>query len=97
MANGGVEACESALKIARRWGYVKKGIPDNKAKVLFATHNYHGRTIAFSGASEEEIRYKGFGPFGGLGFELIEYDNPTALEEKLKSDPTVCAFIIEPI
>jgi len=95
--NTGVEACESAVKIARRWGYVKKNIPDNQATVLFAYHNYHGRTIAFCGASEEEIRYKGLGPFGGLNFEMINYNDANALEAKLKSNPNISAFIIEPI
>eukprot|EP01017_Pseudomicrothorax_dubius_P051060 TRINITY_DN9759_c0_g1_i2.p1 TRINITY_DN9759_c0_g1~~TRINITY_DN9759_c0_g1_i2.p1 ORF type:complete len:419 (+),score=80.04 TRINITY_DN9759_c0_g1_i2:127-1383(+) len=95
--NGGVEAGESAIKLARRWGYVKKGIPDSRAKIIFAKSNFWGRTIAACASSDDPARYYRFGPFDGLGFELIDYDSPEALEEKLKSDPNVAAFMVEAI
>lgn len=68
MMNSGVEAGESAIKIARRWGYASKGIPQNKATVLFATGNFWGRTIAACASSDDPERYENFGPFGGLNF-----------------------------
>jgi len=55
--NTGVEACETAVKIARRWGYVKKGIPDNQAQVVMAKGNFWGRTITASGACDDPSRY----------------------------------------
>ena len=62
--NSGAEAVETALKFARRWGYDKKKIPLNKAQVVWATGNFHGRTIAIIGASDDFERYDRFGPFG---------------------------------
>eukprot|EP01022_Parablepharisma_sp_SALTPOND_P031815 TRINITY_DN817_c0_g1_i1.p2 TRINITY_DN817_c0_g1~~TRINITY_DN817_c0_g1_i1.p2 ORF type:complete len:631 (+),score=83.72 TRINITY_DN817_c0_g1_i1:390-2282(+) len=95
--NTGVEGGETAIKFARRWGYAKKKIPDNKAKVLFCNGNFWGRTIAACASSDDPERYKQFGPFEGLGFELIDYNNTEALEKKLKEDPNICAFMVEPI
>lgn len=95
--NTGVEGGETAIKLARRWGYVKKKIPDNKARVVFCNGNFWGRTIAACGSSDDPERYKGFGPFEGLNFDLIDYNNIEALEKKLKDDPHVCAFMLEPI
>jgi ornithine--oxo-acid transaminase len=65
-----------------------KKIPSNQAKTLFATGNYWGRTLAACASSEDPDRYKDYGPFD-LNFELIEYNNIAALEDKLKSDPNV--------
>jgi len=61
--NTGCEACETAVKLARRWGYVSKKIPDNKAVVLIARGSFWGRSITASGASDDPTRYEGFGPF----------------------------------
>ena len=93
--NGGVEAIEMAVKFARRWGYVVKGIPD-KARVLFPKDNFWGRSIAACGSSDDPKRYKNFGPFD-LKFGLVEYNNASALEEEFKKDPYICAYILEPI
>ncbi|XP_022231142.2 ornithine aminotransferase, mitochondrial [Drosophila obscura] len=93
--NTGVEGGETACKLARKWGYEQKKIPKNQAKIIFARNNFWGRTLSAVSASNDPISYEGFGPFMP-GFELIDYDNTTALEEALK-DPNVCAFMVEPI
>ena len=95
--NTGVEGGETAIKLARRWGYYKKKIPDNMAKVIFCNGNFWGRTLAACGSSDDPDRYRAFGPFGGLGFELINYNDIAALDRKLSSDPNICAFMVEPI
>jgi len=95
--NTGVEGGETAIKFARRWGYVKKGIPDNQARVIFCTGNFWGRTIAACGSSEDPDRFKQFGPYEGLRFDLIPYNDVEALEKKFKEDPNICAFMVEPI
>lgn len=94
-ANGGVEACEAAVKLCRRWGYDVKGIPENKAKVIFAAGNFWGRTIAAISASVDPSSRNGFGPFLP-GFEIIPYNDLAALEVALK-DPHVAGFMVEPI
>ncbi len=96
MMNTGVEAVETALKICRKWAYEKKGIPAEKAKIIFAGHNFHGRTLAVISASTDTSSRKGFGPYMP-GFEVIEYNNVEALENALISDPYVAGFIVEPI
>lgn len=68
--NGGVEAVEAACKVARKWGYTVKGIPQNKANLLFPTNNYWGRTITASGSCDDYARMANFGPFTA-GFELF--------------------------
>lgn len=93
--NTGVEGGETALKLARRWGYVKKGIPDNKAKIIFAEHNFWGRTLAAISSSTDPDSYKGFGPYMP-GFELVPYNNLDALEKAFR-DVNVAAFMVEPI
>ncbi|BFF97154.1 ornithine aminotransferase mitochondrial [Drosophila madeirensis] len=93
--NTGVEGGETACKLARKWGYEQKKIPKNQAKIIFARNNFWGRTLSAVSASNDPSSYEGFGPFMP-GFELIDYDNTTALEESLK-DPNVCAFMVEPI
>lgn len=93
--NTGVEGDETAIKLARRWGYVKKGIPDGKAKILFAAGNFHGRTLAAISASTDPQSKAGFGPYMP-GFELIPYNDLDALRTAVK-DPNVAAFLIEPI
>ncbi|MCP9768821.1 ornithine--oxo-acid transaminase [Lacihabitans sp. LS3-19] len=96
MMNTGVEAVETSLKLCRKWGYMKKGIPEGKAKILFASQNFHGRTLGVISASVDPSSRVGFGPFLP-GFDVIEYDNIEALENALISDPFVAGFIVEPI
>jgi len=96
MMNTGVEAGESGIKIARRWGYESKGVAPNKAKVLFANGNFWGRTLAACASSDDVSRYHNFGPFD-LNFELIDYDDLSALETALKSDPNIVCYMVEPI
>ncbi|SKA19323.1 ornithine--oxo-acid transaminase [Sediminibacterium ginsengisoli] len=93
--NTGVEGGETAIKLARRWGYVKKGIPDNQAKIIFAEGNFWGRTMAAISSSTDPSSYKGFGPYMP-GFGLVPYDDLAALEAAL-SNPDVAAFMVEPI
>lgn len=93
--NSGAEADETALKLARRWGYDVKGIPDGEAKIIVAADNFHGRTITIISMSTDPDSYKGFGPYTP-GFVTIPYNNVAALEEALK-DKNVCAFLVEPI
>ena len=71
--NSGVEGGESAIKIARRWGYVKKNVEKDQATILFAKGNFWGRTIAACASSDDPERFGQFGPFGGLNFKLIDY------------------------
>lgn len=96
MMNTGVEAVETALKLCRKWGYEKKGIPEGKARVLFARENFHGRTTGIISASTDPVSTTGFGPFLP-GVETVEYDNVEALENALISDPFIAGFIVEPI
>ena len=97
MMNTGVEAGESALKFVRRWAYDKKRVPLDQARVLFAKGNYWGRSIAACGSSDNPDINRRFGPYGGLGFELIEYNNPEVLENYLKKDSNIAAVMLEPI
>ncbi len=93
--NSGAEANETALKLARKWGYQVKGIPENKAKIIAVSNNFHGRTLGVISASTEKSSTDGFGPFIE-GFVIIPYNDLEALEEALQ-DPHVCAFWVEPI
>ena len=93
--NTGVEGGETANKLARKWGYQKKGIEDNKARIIFAKGNFWGRTLAAISSSDDPTSYEGFGPYMP-GYDLIPYNNLDALEEELK-DSNVCAFMVEPI
>ncbi len=93
--NTGVEGGETANKLARKWGYMKKGIPNNKARIIFAKGNFWGRTLAAISSSDDPLSYEGFGPYMP-GYDLIPYDNLEALEEEFK-DPNVAAFMVEPI
>jgi ornithine--oxo-acid transaminase len=93
--NTGVEGAETAIKLARRWGYVKKGIGENNAKIIFAENNFWGRTIAAVSASNDPSSFHKFGPFVP-GFERIPYDNLLELEKAI-SQPDVAAFMVEPI
>lgn len=93
--NTGVEAVETAIKLCRKWGYEKKGIEENRAKVIFATGNFHGRTLGAISASVDPASTGGFGPFVP-GYVIVEYDNIDALERAL-SDDNIAGFIVEPI
>jgi len=93
--NTGAEADETALKLARKWAYVKKGIPDGEAKIVVCENNFHGRTITIISMSTDPDAYKGFGPYTP-GFKTIPYNNIAALENELK-DENVAAFLVEPI
>lgn len=93
--NSGVEANETAIKLARKWGYTKKGIPDNQAVIITAKRNFHGRTTTIISASTDPDSRNGFGPFMP-GFEIVDYDNIPALEKAL-ANPNVCGLLIEPI
>ena len=94
--NGGVEACETAVKLARRWGYQKKGIPDNKAEVLLAKGCFWGRTITASGASDDPQRYTNFGPFTP-GFTLVDYNDVNVVRQHFEKNKNICAIMLEPI
>ena len=93
--NTGVEGGETANKIARKWGYEVKGIEENKAKIIFVTGNFWGRTLAAISTSDDPLSYKGFGPYMP-GYETIPYNDLDALEESFQ-DKNVCAFMVEPI
>jgi ornithine--oxo-acid transaminase len=93
--NTGVEGGETAIKLARRWGYAVKGIPENEAKVIFAQGNFWGRTLAAISSSTDPSSYNGFGPFMP-GFGLVPYNDLAALETALQ-DPNVAAYMVEPI
>ncbi len=93
--NTGVEGGETAIKLARRWAYDVKGVPENKAKIVFAKGNFWGRTLAAISSSNDPSSYKGFGPYMP-GYELVDYNDLTALENAIK-DPNTAAFMVEPI
>jgi ornithine--oxo-acid transaminase len=93
--NSGVEAVETALKLCRKWAYMKKGIAKDQAKIIFASGNFHGRTIAVVSASQDPDARKGFGPYLP-GIEVIAYNDLDAVAEAFK-DPNVAGFIVEPI
>ncbi|XP_074088332.1 ornithine aminotransferase, mitochondrial [Macrotis lagotis] len=93
--NTGVEAGETACKLARKWAYTVKGVPKYKAKIVFAAGNFWGRTISAISSSTDPTSYDGFGPFVP-GFEIIPYNDLPALERALQ-DPNVAAFMVEPI
>ena len=94
--NTGVEGGETAIKLARRWGYAVKGIAENKAEIVFAEGNFWGRTMAAISSSNDPSSYAGFGPFMP-GFSLIPYNDLEALENKFKSNQNIAAFMFEPI
>ena len=93
--NTGVEAGETAVKLARRWGYQVKGIAENQAKIIFAAGNFWGRTLAAISSSTDPSSYEKFGPFMP-GFEIVAYNDLAALATALQ-DKNVAAFMFEPI
>lgn len=94
--NTGVEGGETAIKLARKWAYTKKGIAENQAKVVFAEGNFWGRTLAAISASTDPSSYKGFGPYMP-GYLIVPYNDLTALEKTFQTDPNIAAFMVEPI
>ena len=93
--NSGVEACETAIKLCRKWAYEVKGIPNNQAKIVFVYGNFWGRTLGAISASTDPSSTNGFGPFMP-GYVLIPYNDLSALERALQ-DPNVAGFMVEPI
>ena len=95
--NSGAEAGETSVKLARRWGYVKKGIPDNQAQVVFMEGNFWGRTITASGACDDPARYHQFGPFTP-GFPLVPFNDLNAIKNIFEKDgKNIAAIFLEPI
>ena len=92
--NSGAEAVESALKVARKWAYQVKGVPDGQAEIIVCGGNFHGRTIAIVGFSTDPASHDGFGPFAP-GFKIIPYGDAEALEAAIT--PNTAAFLVEPI
>ena len=95
LMNTGAEADETALKLCRKWAYMKKGVPDGKAKIIVCDGNFHGRTITIVSLSNDPESYAGYGPFTP-GFIKIPYNDIPALEKALQ-DPDVAGFLLEPI
>ena len=93
--NTGVEGGETAVKLARKWGYEVKKIPKDSAKIIFVEGNFWGRTLGAISSSTDPSSTNGFGPFMP-GYEVIPYNNLDSLREALK-DPNVAAFMVEPI
>ncbi|WP_375418869.1 ornithine--oxo-acid transaminase [uncultured Hymenobacter sp.] len=95
LMNSGAEAVETALKLARKWGYQEKGIAPNQARILVAEHNFHGRTTGIISFSTDPDSTGGFGPYNP-GYQVVPYNDLATLEEAIK-DHQVCAFLVEPI
>lgn len=94
-SNSGVEAVETAIKLARRWGYDVKGVAENRAKIVVCGDNFHGRTLAAISISTDPDSYGRFGPLAP-GFVKIPFNDTVALEKALQDDDVV-AFMLEPI
>jgi len=92
--NSGAEAVESAIKVARKWGYEVKGVPAGQAEIIVAADNFHGRTVAIVGFSTDPQSRGGFGPFAP-GFKVVPYGDAGALEAAI--GPNTVAFLVEPI
>jgi len=95
MMNSGAEANETALKLARKWGYEKKGIPADQAIIIAVERNFHGRTLGIVSASTDPDSTNNYGPYLP-GYQIIPYDDVPALENAL-TNPNVCGFWVEPI
>ena len=93
--NSGVEAGETSNKLARKWAYEKKGVDANKARIIFVSGNFWGRTLAAISTSQDPSSYKNYGPYMP-GYTVVPYDNLDALEEEFK-DPNTAAVMVEPI
>lgn len=93
--NSGVEAGETSNKLARKWAYTVKGVPANKARIIFVAGNFWGRTLAAISTSDDPSSYKGFGPFMP-GYTVVPYNSIEAIEKEFQ-DPNVAAIMVEPI
>ncbi len=93
--NSGAEAVETAIKLVRKYGYEKRGIPENEAKIIVANDNFHGRTTTIISFSNDEDARKNFGPYTG-GFHAIPYNDIEALDAAIQQEGVV-AFLVEPI
>lgn len=93
--NTGAEAVETAIKIARKWGYEKKGVAENQAKIIVCENNFHGRTTTIISFSSDPDSRKNFGPYTA-GFSIVPYNNIAALELALRQE-NVIGFLVEPI
>lgn len=95
--NTGAEAVETAIKIARKWGYEKKGIPSGEAKILVCSGNFHGRTTTIISFSNDDDARKNFNPYT-TGFISVEYNDVESLRSAIEKDKdTICGFLVEPI
>ncbi|GHA50616.1 ornithine--oxo-acid transaminase [Salinimicrobium marinum] len=94
--NTGAEAVETAIKIARKWAYERKGVDEAEAQIVVCENNFHGRTTTIISFSNDEGARKNFGPYTP-GFIKIAYDDPDALEEVLKNNKNIAGFLVEPI
>ncbi len=94
--NTGAEAVETALKLCRKWAYEQKGIASNQAKIVVCENNFHGRTTTIVSFSVDPDAYNNYGPYTP-GFVVIPYNDLTALERILVSDPNIAGFLVEPI
>ncbi len=92
--NSGAEAVETALKVARKWGYEVKGVPEGQAEIIVASDNFHGRTVAIVGFSSDPQSRGGFGPFAP-GFKMVPFGDADALQAAI--GPNTVAFLVEPI
>ncbi|MAW95116.1 MULTISPECIES: ornithine--oxo-acid transaminase [unclassified Leeuwenhoekiella] len=94
--NTGAEAVETAIKIARKWAYEKKGVKEQDAQIIVCENNFHGRTTTIISFSNDEGARKNFGPYTP-GFIKIPYDDPKALERALIENHNIAGFLVEPI
>jgi ornithine--oxo-acid transaminase len=92
--NSGAEAVESAIKVARKWGYETKGVPEDRAEIIVCANNFHGRTLTIVGFSTDPTARDGFGPFTP-GFRIVPFADAAALEAAIT--PETVAFLVEPI
>lgn len=94
--NTGAEAVETAIKIARKWAYERKGVEETEAQIIVCENNFHGRTTTIISFSNDEGARKNFGPYTP-GFLKIPYNDAEALEETLKNNKNIAGFLVEPI
>ncbi len=94
--NTGAEAVETAIKIARKWAYEKKGVKETDAQIIVCENNFHGRTTTIISFSNDEGARKNFGPYTP-GFIKVAYDDPDALEKAIKENDNIAGFLVEPI
>jgi len=94
--NTGAEAVETAIKLCRKWGYEKKGLPENTAQIVVCENNFHGRTTTIISFSVDLDAYNNYGPLTP-GFIVIPYNDASSLEKVLNENPNIAGFLVEPI